>query len=158
VRKIGEQIRVTVQLVSVPEGKTLWSEKFDEKFTETLKIEDLITGRVASALTMKLTGEEIKRSPKRYAANTEAHQLYLKGRFSSINWSAEAWKESLNHFEQAIKIDRDYAPAYAGLATTYAQLGSRGLLPPEEGWLKKAESAALKALEIDDTLPEAHTS
>src|SRR5215813_12619259 len=75
IKRIGERILVTAQLVSVTEGRPLWHDKFDEKFTETLKIEDLITGRVASALTKKLTGEEIKRSPKRYAANTEAHQL-----------------------------------------------------------------------------------
>jgi len=158
IRRIGERILVTAQLVSVTEGRPLWADNFEEKFTDILAIEDQVTDRVARSLTIKLTGKEMAPLTKRYPENTEAFHLYVNGRLSSTNWSAKGWKESLNYYGQAIIKDPTYAPAYAGLATTYVLLGERGLLPPEEDWLKKADSAALKALEIDDTLPEAHTS
>ena len=122
-RRIGERIRVTVQLVSIPEGTVLWTEKFDEQFTDILSIEDLVTERVATALTIKLTGDEIERPTKRHTQYAEAREAYLKGRFSSIGGSAEGWRKRLDWFGRAIKIDPDYALAYASLAETYVWLG-----------------------------------
>jgi serine/threonine-protein kinase len=108
-------------------------------------------------LQLRLSGDEKKRLTKRYTENGEAYQLYVMGRYFRRTRSEKGFQKSVEFFEQAIKKDPNYAPAYAGLAMTYAFLGGTGLLPPKEA-LQKEEWAALKALEIDNDLAEAHTA
>lgn len=157
VHRAGEQIRVTVRLVSVRDGALLWAEKFDAKFTDIFRVQDSISEQVARALTLELTGEEQTRLIKRYTDNTEAYQAYLKGRYFLNRRTEEDFEKGIKYFQQAIDLDPNYALAYAGLADSYALLVVFGVLPPREA-MPKAKTAALKALEIDPNLAEAHTS
>ncbi|MBI4751148.1 MAG: winged helix-turn-helix domain-containing protein [Acidobacteria bacterium] len=153
---VGERIRVTVQLVSVADGRHLWADKFDEQFTNILSVEDSISDRLATALALELTGEERKLLARRYTDNVEAYQLYLKGRYSWDKRTSEGVKKSIEYFEQAIKSDQNYALAYAGLADSYSMPDLSGL-PPVDSYLK-AKTAATRAIEIDEGLAEAHIS
>jgi DNA-binding winged helix-turn-helix (wHTH) protein/TolB-like protein/Flp pilus assembly protein TadD len=157
-QKSEERIRITVQLISVENGKPLWADRFDEKFTGIFTVQDSISEQLALALMLKLTGEEKKLLTKRYTDNTEAYQLYLKGCFYGSRWTSDGLKEGIKYFNQAIEMDPTYALAYAGLAGSYALLGfGFGSQSPGEEMLR-AKAAAIKALEIDETLSEAHAS
>lgn len=157
IQKSDEQIRVTVQLVKVEDGRHLWAEKFDERFTGIFAIEDSISERVAVALALKLTGEERRRLTRHHTENTEAYQLYLKGRYHWNKRTPDSLKKGVESFQQAIDKDPGYASAYAGLADSYTLLGIQEVLFPKDAF-QKARAAAAKALEIDDTLAEAHAS
>ena len=159
IQRSGERVRVTVQLVSVTEETPLWAGKFDELFTDIFAVEDSISEQVAHALTLRLTGQERKLLGKRYTENTEAYELYLKGRYYWNKRTADGLEKSLECFRDAIDIDSRYALAYAGLADAYTLLGDVGLtaiLPIEA--FSKAKKSAIKALEIDQTLAEARAS
>jgi TolB-like protein/DNA-binding winged helix-turn-helix (wHTH) protein/Tfp pilus assembly protein PilF len=157
ISRLGDRVRVTVQLISVEDGRPVWADKFDEKYTDIFTVEDAISKRVAEALVLRLTGEEKARLAKRYTENTEAYQLYMMGRFYWSNPTAENLEKSREYFERAIEKDQRYALAYTGLADYYGEMGVKALWPPKEAW-PKSEAAAVKALEIDDTLAEAHNS
>ena len=150
-------IRVTVQLVSVQSATILWAEKFNEKFTDLFAVEDSISEQVVGALLLKLTGEEKRRLSKHYTEDIEAYQAYLKGRYFWNKRTGEGIKKGIGYFRQAIEVDPLYALAYAGLADSYNLLGIYGDARPKEIF-PKAKAAAVRALEIDDTLAEAHTS
>ncbi len=150
------RIRVTARLLRVSDGSAIWTDKFDEQFVSIFLAQDVIAERVAGVLTLRLTGEVKRQLAKHHTDSPEAYELYLKARFFSQRASAEGYKKGLQFFEQAIEKDPAYALAHAGLAHSYIQLGTRGLLSPEVSWQKKAESAARRAVEIDDTLAEAH--
>lgn len=157
-QRVGDRIRVTVQLVRVKDGSALWAETFDEKFSDIFAIEDSISRRVVTGLMLTLTGEEKKQLTKRYTENTEAHQLYLKGRYYWNKRTEEGLKKGIEYFNQAIEKDPGYALAYAGLADCYWLMGSGAAwLSPLVG-ASKGKAAALKALQIDETVAEAHTS
>ncbi len=157
VRKAGNVVRVSVQFVRVADGKPLWAEKFDEKTADVLTLEDRVSARVAAALAVNLTDEERERLARRYTTNFEAYQEYLRGRFHLSKRTPEDLRESLNHFSRALELDSRFALAWAGLADSYALLGFRvyNSLPPHEA-MPQAKSAALRALELDQTLAEAH--
>jgi DNA-binding winged helix-turn-helix (wHTH) protein/TolB-like protein/tetratricopeptide (TPR) repeat protein len=159
IRKSGDTIRVTVQLVSVEDGSHLWADKFDEKASDVFTVEDRISMRVADALTLKTTVEEKQRLAKRYTENFEAYEEYLRGRYHWNKRTPDALKEAIQRFDRAKELDPRFALAYVGLADAYALLGFRtfGSLSPHEA-MPKAKAAAVKALEIDDTLAEAHAS
>ncbi|HEV8482066.1 MAG TPA: tetratricopeptide repeat protein [Blastocatellia bacterium] len=157
IHRDGENVRVTVQLVRVADGSTLWAEKFDDRFTGIFKIEDSISGRVAESLVSKLTGKEREVVAKHYTENTEAWQLYLKGRVSFNKLTPEAVKKSIDYFQQATEGDPGYALAFVGLSDCYGTLPLNSDVPPREAFLK-AKQAAARALEIDAQLPEAHVS
>ncbi|HVF48501.1 MAG TPA: tetratricopeptide repeat protein, partial [Pyrinomonadaceae bacterium] len=156
-QRAGERIRVTVQLVSLRDSKTLWAEKFDEKFTDVFSVQDSISEQVARALTLKLTAEEQRLLTKRYTQNTEAFQAFIRGRYFWNKRTAEGLKKGIECAQQAISIDPVYALAYVGLADSYNLLAGHGGLPPKETF-PKAKSAAMRALEIDNTLAEAYAS
>ncbi len=155
----GDRTRVTVRLLRVPDGEQLWGSEFDEKLTDMFSIEDSISQKVATALTLNLSGEEQQRLSRPFTASNEAYQLYMKGRFFWNKRTVEGVKKSLEYFQQAIDADPSYAVAYAGLADAYIMAGSYGysIMPPREA-MPKAEAAVQKALGIDDTLAEAHAS
>jgi TolB-like protein len=115
----GDQIRVSVQLVKVQEGATLWAATFHESFTNIFSIQDTISEQVAQALALKLSGEEQRQINKKYTHNTVAFQLYIKGRYFWNQRTAEALKKGMGYAQQAIAIDPLYAPGYVGLADTY---------------------------------------
>lgn len=159
IQRTGDRVRVTVQLVSLQSGVPLWTGTFDERFTDILDVQDRVSEQVAKALTLTLTGEEQKLLVKRHTGNTEAYQLYLKGRYFWNKRTEDGYKRAIEYFEEAIEKDQGYAQAYAGLADSYALLGSMGnaVLPRSEA-MPRARVAAEKALLIDETLAEAHAS
>ncbi|MDQ3742959.1 MAG: tetratricopeptide repeat protein [Acidobacteriota bacterium] len=157
IRRRGEHVRITVQLVSVRGETTLWAESFNEKFTDIFAVEDSISEQVAAALILKLTSDEKRRLTKHYTEDVEAYQAYLKGRYFWNKRTEEGMRKGVECFRRAIELDPLYALAYAGLADSYNLLGIYNVSAPREIF-PKARAAAVKALEIDDTLAEAHTS
>ena len=157
IQKAGDRVRVTVRLVRPARGETLWTEQFDEKFTDIFTVQDAISGRVAAALALKLSGEERERLSKRETDDSEAYQLYLKGRYFWNKFTPADHLKAADYFNQAIARDPGYALAYSGLADTYAASAVNNWLSPREAF-PKGKAAAQKALMIDDTLAEAHTS
>jgi TolB-like protein len=157
IRRSGENLRVTVQLLSVEDGAPLWAEKFDERFTEIFKIEDSISYQVAERLVLKLTGQKKAMLAKHYTDNIEAYQLYLKGLYFSSQRTKGGTQKGNRYFRQAIEIDPNYALAYSGLAASYARLPIISDVPSREV-LPEAKQAVMKALEIDDALTEARIS
>ena len=153
VQRYGDQIRVSVQLIDVKESRTLWAQAFDERFTNIFAVEDAISEAVARAMTRSLTTDERVRLAKHYTDDPEAHELYLQGRFYLNKFTEDGTKLARKYFEQAIARDPRYALAYSGLAESYA-FGEIGL-PPEDAF-PKAREAAVKALDLDETLGEAH--
>ncbi|MBI2187927.1 MAG: winged helix-turn-helix domain-containing protein, partial [Acidobacteria bacterium] len=159
VQRVGERIRVSVQLVSVQTAAAIWGERFDEKFTDIFSVEDSISERIAAALAANLTGAEKRRLTKRYTDSPTAYESYWKGRFHWNRRTAGDRQKAVRHFEVAIEQDPDYALAFSGLADCYALLGSAGYdAEPRRELLAKARTAAMKAIAIDQDLAEAHTS
>lgn len=154
-QKSDRRIRVTVQLLNVDDGVLRWAEKFDEKFTDIFEVEDSISERVASTLAVKLTGDEKRLLAKRYTANTNAYEAYLKGRYFLEKRTTDGCKKGIHYFQQAIKADSNYALAYAGMSDCYITLST---LFPSHQLKLNAERAALRALELDTELAEAHAS
>jgi DNA-binding winged helix-turn-helix (wHTH) protein/tetratricopeptide (TPR) repeat protein len=157
-QRISDQIRVSVQLISVTSGLTLWATKFDENFTNIFAIQDSISEQVVRSLSLKLSGDEQKQLAKSYTDNAEAFQIYIKGRYFWNQRSIEGIKKGLEYAQQAIALDPTYAPAYVGLADSYNLLGAQhSVLAPRESF-PKARAAVLRALEIDEQLAEAYAS
>jgi TolB-like protein/Flp pilus assembly protein TadD len=158
VRQLGDSLVIKTELIDVEQEAQLWGEQYRRQLTDIFELEEEISREISSKLRLKLTGEEKKRLVKRYTENTAAYHLYLKGHYY-MNKRTEDWiKKGIDFFQQAIDMDPNYALAYAGLADAYAFLASStGGLPPRDAY-PKAKAAALKALEIDDTLAEAHAS
>lgn len=150
IQRSGERLRLTVRLVRVSDGESLWADIFAADFKDVFTVQDSVSERVAAALALTLSGEERQQLTKRYTDSTEAYQLYLKGRYYWNKRSPAAIKKGVEYFGQAIALDKDYALAYAGLADSYVMLG--------KDWHAKAKSSAARALELDEQLAEAHTS
>jgi len=151
VRKAGNRLRITAQLTSVVDGYHLWSEQFDREMADIFDIQDEITLTIVEKLKVELLGVEKKALVKRHTDNLEAYHLYLKGRYFGYT------RKAVVFFERAIEKDSAYAPAYSGLADIYSGLGVIAFLPPDKAFTI-AKTAAEKALEIDNTLAEAHCS
>lgn len=156
-QKFGNQLRVTVRLLRVSDGLTLWNGKFDEDFSDIFKVQDSISSQVVEALALKLTEEKRGLLHKRYTENAAAYELYLKGRYFWNKRTAEGLQKASRYFEEAVAIYPNYAPAWAGLADCYNLLSVYDLISPRES-IPKARAAAMKALEFDDSLAEAHAS
>jgi len=157
VQKASDQLRVTVRLIKVADGSSLWSGTFDEKFTDVFTVQDTISRKIAEALAVRLNAEERKRLTKRYTENVAAYQLYLTGRFHWNKFTPDDFAKSIDFFEQAVALDPAYALAYFGLGDAYRGLGMTGARPATE-LFPKAKAALTKALEIDPSLAEAHAS
>ena len=157
IQKVGDRVRVSVRLVRVAQAQTLWAEQFDEKFTDIFTVQDAISRRVGDMLALRLSGEEKGRLAKRGTDNPEAYQAYLLGRFHWNKRTGVDLRKSIDYFNQAIALDPNYALAYAGLADSYLNLPTSSNTPSSEANIK-AREAAMKALTIDDTIAEAHTS
>ena len=157
VQRSADKIRVTAQLLSVTDGRHLWSGQFNENFTDIFAVEDSISRQMVEALLPNLTGEERRRVTKHYTENIEAYELYLRGRYFLDKRTSEGLKKSIEYFQQATERDPRYALAFVGLADSYVQLEVRADMRPLDS-SQKARAAAMRALEIDDTIAEAHAS
>jgi serine/threonine-protein kinase len=157
VQKAGEKIRVTVRLLRVADGAALWTAQFDEKMTDIFAVQDSISERVAGALAVRLAGGERERLTKHHTENTEAYQLYVKGRYHLNRLTDDGFLKGRDYFQQAIDLDPTYALAYAGLADAYQMLSGYNALAPNDGF-PKAKAAATEALRLDEELAEAHTA
>src|SRR5205823_303340 len=157
VRLVGDGLMIAAELIDVTNDSQLWGEHYNRKLSDIFEVQEEIAKEISEKLRLKLTGEEKKRLAKRYTANAEAYQLYLRGRYFWYKRTEEALRKSIEYFNQAIEEDPSYAAAYDGLSDSYALLALRGLIPPKEAFLK-AKAAARTALEIDDTLGEAYAS
>jgi serine/threonine-protein kinase len=157
VRKADNRLRVTVQLVDTKGGHHLWSERYDRDMGDVFAIQDEITLAIVDKLRPKLLGEQEAKLTKRQPVDIEAYNLYLKGLFFWNKRGEMNLKKAIEYFEQAIEKDPNYAPAYAGLASSYSHLPIYSPLPSKQA-VRKARELALKALEIDKTLPEAHAA
>jgi len=157
VQKSGEQVRVNVQLINALTDAHLWGDTYDRKLTDIFAVESEIAKTIAETLQARLTGSEKTLITKTPTVNPEAYELYLKGRFFWNKRTGADLLKSIDYFKQAVEKDQKYALAYAGLADAYVLLPPYGAASPSESF-PQAEAAARKALELDDTLAEAHTS
>jgi TolB-like protein/Tfp pilus assembly protein PilF/tRNA A-37 threonylcarbamoyl transferase component Bud32 len=157
IRRAGERIRVTVQLLHVEENSARWAQTFDEKFTDVLELEDTISEKIAGSLVPHLTGEEQKQLQKRGTNNPQAYEAYLRGRFYWNQFTPEALPKALASFQTAVALDPEYALAYVGLADFYIWANIYGLIPSAQA-LDQAEAAARRAVEMDERLGEAYAS
>ena len=157
IRKADKKIRITVQLINVVDGYPIWSEQFDKELTDIFLIQDEISLAIAEKLKINLLGGLKEKFVKHDTEDVEAYNFYLKGRFYWSKRTEEDVKKGIDNFQQAIEKDPSYAAAYAGLADCYNAFGWYRVLPPKEAF-SRAKATALKALEIDKTLAEAHAS
>jgi DNA-binding winged helix-turn-helix (wHTH) protein/TolB-like protein/tetratricopeptide (TPR) repeat protein len=154
IQRWGDRIRVTARLVGVG-GEQLWAGQFDEKFTDIFAVQDAISGRVAGALALHLSGEEERRLTKRYTENPAAYELYLKGRYHLYKLTPTEVRKGIEFFQEAVTVDPSYALAYAGIADAYSTLPITSDVAPRDAF-PKAQEAVTKALELDNSLAEAH--
>jgi serine/threonine protein kinase/Flp pilus assembly protein TadD len=155
VRKSGNRIRISLQLINVADGYHLWSERYDREMKEIFDVQDEITLAVVDALKVKLFGEEKAAILKRYTDSPEAYELYLKGLYHCYKWTDEGFRKSIEYFEKALEEDPEFAPAYAKIADYYHFTSHIGLFSPHEIH-PKWKAAAQRALEIDEGLADAH--
>jgi serine/threonine protein kinase/Tfp pilus assembly protein PilF len=153
----GDELLISVNLEDVENSRQIWGEQYNRKLSSLVSVQQEIAADIYGRLRPRLAGEEKKLLAKRPTENAEAYQLYLQGLFYWNKWTQGDFMKAADFFTQAVQKDPRYALAYAGLADTYSQLGDTGYVPPSEAW-PKAKVAATQALDIDDSLPEAHTS
>jgi len=157
VLRSGERVRITAQLIDARTDRHLWAQTYERDLRDVLSLQDEVAQTIASEIEIKLTPQEQERLTSARPVNVEANDLYLKGRYFWNQRTGEGLKKGLEYFQKAIEVDPNYALGYAGLADSYVVSAYRGYLAPQEGY-PKAKAAALKALELDDSLAEARTS
>ena len=157
IKKAGERLRVTIQLLNVKENAAIWATSIDENLADVLTLEDTISNKVIEALLPQLTGSELADFAKRGTDVPEAFEQYLRGRYYFNSFTEEGLAKAFVAFHSAIAADPTYALAYCGLADYYSWLGIIGVLPPQECFLPAIE-AAKKAAELDPELSEAHAT
>jgi serine/threonine protein kinase/tetratricopeptide (TPR) repeat protein len=157
VTKRGDQLSVSAELVDTRTNHQIWGEQYNRKLTDVMAIQEEISQEISDKLRVRLTGEDKRRLTKRHTENAEAYGLYLKGRYQWNKQTLDGMETGINFFKQAIDKDPRYGLAYAGLADSYALLADYNVLAAKEV-MPSAKTAAMKALEIDDTISEAHAS
>jgi TolB-like protein/DNA-binding winged helix-turn-helix (wHTH) protein/Flp pilus assembly protein TadD len=159
VLRSGDQVRITAQLIEASTDRHLWSRSYEGDLRDTLALQSKVAGAIADQIRINLTPQEQAALKNVKVVNPEAYESYLKGRYFWNKRTADGLKVALAYFQQAIEEDPKYAQAYSGLADTYALLGDwqYAVLTPKEAF-PKAKAAAIKALELDSTLGEAHNS
>lgn len=157
IQRDGDRVRITVQLIRVQDGQQLWADSFDRQFTNIFSLEDTLSEMAAQSIRLQLTGEESRKFAKRPTENLDAYDAYMKGRYFWNKRTESGLKKGLDYFRQAIKLDPNFAEAYVGVADSYATLGLYSVLPPKEAF-SSAKGAALRALQMDDSLAAAHAA
>jgi len=153
VRKSGDQVRITAQLIRGKDGFHLLSETYDRTLSDIFAVQDELAAAVVESLKLKILGE----NPRSRVVNPDAYALFLQGRYFNDRREKENWDKSVEAYRQALKIDPEYAEAWAGLSITLAQEASWGAIDLDEGMMQ-AREAVQRALALDENLPEAHTS
>ena len=156
-QKAGTKLRLTVQMFEVAEGKALWAESFNNEIDDIFEVQDQIAKRIVDAFASKISVESQQKIAKRFTEDSRAYNEYLRGRVFFASRTTEGLSNALMHFNRAIEFDPQYALAYAGLSDVYQLLPNTDMMGPENAYLK-ARAAALRALELDDSIPEAHLS
>jgi TolB-like protein/Tfp pilus assembly protein PilF len=157
VLRSGDRVRITAQLVHAPTDRHLWAQSYERDLRDILALQSEVAQAVAREIKIVVSPQEQTRLASARPVNPEAYRLCLLGRFNWNKRTEEGFKSAIDHFQRAIEIDPGYAPAYAGLADSYILLGGNSFLPPKEA-IPSGKAAAQKALDIDDSLAEAHTS
>ena len=152
----GDDVTISVNLVDTRDGRSLWGEQYERKLSELLTTQREIAAEIASKLRLRLTGNE-KALTKNYTDSSEAYQLYLKGRYSWNKRTGESLRQAVGFFNQAVEKDPNFALAYSGLAETYVIFNDYAGVPSAES-MPLAKDAALRALELDESLAEAHAA
>jgi adenylate cyclase len=154
VRKAGDKLRITAQLINVADGFHLWSETYDRDMKDILAMESDVARRVVDALQVQLGVDEERALAKKSTENPEAHRLYLLGRYHFFKFTRVGWDNAIHYYEQALQVDPNFALAYCGLADTYGWAGGQ-TMAGKDAWAKEMELAK-KALTLDPNLAEAH--
>jgi TolB-like protein/Tfp pilus assembly protein PilF len=157
VRHWGDRVRISAQLVSTLEQTHLWAQTYEEGVADILKVQSEIACAIAAEVQVKLTPQERKRITRGRSVNPEAHELYLKGRYVWNRRTEDSLTKALDYFQQALEHDPTYAEGYVGLADSFNILGYFNAMPPREAF-PKAKAAAIQALQLDDSLGEAHAA
>lgn len=155
----GDNLSISAELINVRDNRHLWGEQYHRKLPDLLAVQEDISTEISDKLRLRLTGEEKKRLTNRYTENAEAYQLYLKGLYYWHKRTPAGFNKGVEYFQKAIQADPNEAPAYAALADTYNNLANYNfaLLAPREAWAQ-AKPAAVRALQIDDTVAAAHAA
>ena len=153
----GETLTIQTDLVRVADGSELWGEQYSRKVSDLVAVQGDIAKEIYENLRPKLIDQAASQLTKRDTENSEAYQSYLQGLFYWNKWTEEGFRKAIDYFSRAVEQDPNYAQAYAGLADSYNFMGDSGYVAPREVW-QNAKSAAMQAVKIDDTLPEAHIS
>lgn len=156
VRRTGNKLRITTQLINAADGYHLWSETYDRDMSDLLAIQTEVSQQVVKALQVTLGVEESRAIAKRATENSEAHRFYLPGRYHFGKNSQAGWDEAIRSFNEALRLDPKHALAYCGIADTYGWMGGN-TMPGKEGWAKEEEMAR-KAIALDANLAEGHFS
>jgi eukaryotic-like serine/threonine-protein kinase len=157
IQRSGDRVRVTLRLVRVSDGLSLWTQTVDEQVNDTFAVQDRVAEQVARALVPQLTGNEKDLVAKHYTQNPDAYRLYMNGRYLWNKGTVEDWRKAIEYFNLAIEKDPNYALAYTGLADAYLSMVADSLMPKAEA-IPKAKQAAMMAFRLDDTLAEGHVS
>lgn len=157
VQKVGQTIRITAQLLDGKSAKTVWGETFDQESKDVLGVQDSFAEQLAGTLIMFMSAEDRKLLSRKYTSNSEAYQSYLQGRFHWNQRSEKGHRTAIQWFRKAIGLDPEYALAYSGLAASYAMLPMLASVRAKQ-FMPKARTAAVKAMDLDESLLEARTA
>ncbi len=157
VLRSGDRVRIAVQLIHAPTDRHLWAKTYERDLRDVLGLQSQVASAIAQEIQIKLTPQEAARVASSHPVDQEAYEAYLKGRYYWNKRTDEGTKKAIEYLKRAIEKDPNYALAYAGLADSYVQLVYFGGVPPKESF-PRAKAAALKALELDDRLAEAHAA
>lgn len=157
IQRAGDRIRLSLRLIRVADGSSLWTRIVEDQINDPFAVQDRLAGQIAQALVPRMTGVEKSLLARHYTENAEAYRLYMLGRYHGNRSSVDDWKKAIDYFNAATDKDPNYALAYAGLANLYSSLIADSLIPKAEA-VPKAKEAATKALQLDDSLAEAHVS
>jgi len=153
----GDDLVVSTELIDVHHNKQIWGDHYQRKLSDLLAVQTDIANAISTNLRPTLSGIEADRQKKRYSQNSEAYQLYLKGRYHWLKFTPEDHKRAATYFNQAIALDPNFALAYSGLSDTFGASATNGWISPREGYLK-SKIASKRALELDETLAEGYAS
>jgi Tol biopolymer transport system component/serine/threonine protein kinase/tetratricopeptide (TPR) repeat protein len=157
VRRIGNRVRVTAQLLSIAEGSATWAESLDERLTDVLELEDSMSTQIAEAVVPHLSSEERQKLVKHGTENAEAYEAYLRGRSIWHSYTEKGLEQAHQYFQKAVELSPDFAAAHSGIADFYIGIGIVSVIPSAEAF-KVAKQAAARAIELDPDLAEAYAS
>ncbi|MBV8450660.1 MAG: protein kinase, partial [Deltaproteobacteria bacterium] len=155
--RVGDRVRITVQLVDVASDRSLWARSYERGLTDILALQSEVARAIANEIRIQVTPDERARLGQRSAVDPAAHVAYLQGLFLWNRFTGETVKQAIQRYHEALAIDPNYAAAYAGLADSYIMLANHHILPPREGY-SLGRKAAERGLSLDESLAELHTS